>query len=129
MSHAHALRVLIADDAPAIADMLKELLSDPGNVEVVGVSASQESAITDIARLKPDVVVLDLQLKSGSGTEVIRAVRASGNPVRIIVLSNHTSPQLRAGCLDLGADAFLDKVKELGTLADEIARCAAAPRA
>jgi DNA-binding response OmpR family regulator len=116
------LKILIADDSAAIVEMLTELLSDPGRVEVIGSGATEEATIASIRALKPDVVVLDLQLKSGSGTNVIRAVRSSADlaAVRILVTSNHTSLQLRAGCLELGADDFFDKVKDLGALAARV---------
>ena len=102
------VKVLIADDSQPVAEMLRELLSEPGRIEVVG-----------IRRLGPDAVVLDLQLATGSGADVIRAARADPAlaSTRLLVASNHTSPQLRAGCLELGADAFFDKVKELDELA------------
>lgn len=117
-----ALRVFIADDSTPIADMLTELLADPGRVEVVGVGDTEESAIASIRSIRPDVVVLDLQLREGSGANVIRAVRADPGlaGVRLVVTSNHTSPQMRAGCLQLGADAYFDKVKEIGALAERI---------
>jgi DNA-binding NarL/FixJ family response regulator len=122
-----ALRVFIADDSEPIADMLTELLTDPGRVEVVGVGATEDAAIDSIRKLKPDVVVLDLQLRTGSGANVIRAVRADPelSAVRLAVTSNHTSPQLRAGCLELGADAYFDKVKEIAALAEHIRAFAA----
>jgi CheY-like chemotaxis protein len=125
------LAVFIADDSAPVADMLREFLADPGKVEVVGVADSQAQTIEAIRKLKPDVVVLDLQLKVGSGADVIRAVRALPElaHVNIIVTSNHTSPQLKAGCLELGASAYFDKVKELPALGAEVARLAAAKRA
>jgi len=112
------LRVFIADDSPAVADMLTELIADPGRIEVCGVADTGEAILEAIRTLKPDVVVLDLQLKNGSGTDVIRAVRADASlaGTRLIVASNHAAPQLRAGCLALGAEAYYDKVKELGAL-------------
>jgi DNA-binding NarL/FixJ family response regulator len=121
------LAVFIADDSRPVADMLRELITAPGKIEVVGVADSQESAISEIRRLKPDVVVLDLQLSTGSGTEVIRQVRAAPelSGVNIMVISNHTSPQLKAGCLQLGATAYYDKVKELPALSAELERLAA----
>ena len=120
------LAVFIADDSPPVAEMLGELITDPGRIEVVGTAGAQDEVIAAIRRLKPDVVVLDLQLENGSGTEVIRAVRASPElaGVRILITSNHTSPQLKAGCLELGASDYFDKVKELPQLAAELARLA-----
>ena len=124
------LRVFIADDSQPVAEMLTELIASPGEVEVVGVGASESAVIDSIRRLKPDVVVLDLQLETGSGTNVVRAVRAAPelSSVRLMITSNHTSPQLRAGCLELGADAYFDKVKELGALTQRLGELAAEKR-
>ena len=112
------LQVFIADDSAPVADMLTDLIACPGRIEVIGVGDTEENVVASIRRLKPDVVILDLQLKIGSGTDVIRAVRASPDlaGTRLLVTSNHASPQLRAGCLELGADGYYDKVKELGPL-------------
>lgn len=125
-----ALTVFIADDSPPVAEMLAELLASPGRVEVVGVGGSEEAAISSIRTIRPDVVVLDLQLGEGSGTNVIRAVRAEPGlaATRLLVTSNHDSPQLRAGCLGLGADGYYDKVKELTALAEALAALAEAKR-
>ena len=119
---ASPLKVYIADDSPEVAEMLTELLSAPGRVEVIGVGDTQAAAVEAIGTLRPDVVVLDLQLKAGTGTEVIRAVRARPDlrSVQLVVTSNHDSPPLRAGCLELGANHYFDKVKELGALAQRI---------
>ena len=125
------LKVFIADDSEPVAEMLTELISSPGRIEVIGVGATEEAAIESIHSMRPDVVVLDLQLKTGSGTNVIRAVRANGDldRTRLMVTSNHTGPQLKAGCLELGADGFFDKVKELGALAAALAALAEAKQA
>ena len=124
------LRVFIADDSQPVADMLTELIASPGKVEVVGVGGSEAVVIDSIRRLKPDVVVLDLQLETGSGTNVVRAVRATPelSAVRLVITSNHTSPQLKAGCLELGADDYFDKVKELGALTRRLDEFAAQKR-
>lgn len=120
------LKVFIADDSQPIADMLTELISDPGRIEVVGVGATEAATMESIRALRPDVVVLDLQLRGGSGTDVIRAVRSDPSlaQLRLLVTSNHTSPQLRSGCLELGAEAYFDKVKELGDLAARLSQLA-----
>lgn len=124
------LKVFIADDSAPVADMLTELIAQPGRIEVVGVEGTEAGAIESIRRMRPDVVVLDLQLRTGSGANVIKAVRAQPElgGVRLMVTSNHTSPQLRAGCLELGADGYFDKVKELGELTERLAQLADAKR-
>lgn len=116
------LKIFIADDSAPVAEMLVELLASPGRVEVLGIGETESEAVDAIVRLKPDVVILDLQLRTGSGTNVIRAVRALPelSATRLVVTSNHDSPQLRAGCIELGADAYFDKVKELGELARHV---------
>ena len=121
------LRVFIADDSQPVAEMLTELIAAPGKVEVIGVGASESAVIDSIRRLKPDVVLLDLQLESGSGTNVVKWVRAEPELacVRLLITSNHTSPQLRAGCLELGADDYFDKVKELAALTERVEEFAA----
>lgn len=125
------LTVLIADDSAPVAEMLTELLHDPGRVEVVGSAGSEAAVIDAVRRLRPDAVVLDLQLGEGSGTNVIRAVRADAQiaATRLLVTSNHDSPQLRAGCAALGADGYYDKVKELTPLAEALAALAREKRA
>jgi CheY-like chemotaxis protein len=125
-----ALRVFIADDSKPITEMLTELLSDKGRIEVIGIGDSEGTAIEAIRRLKPDVVVLDLQLKTGSGTNVIRAVRADPGlaATRLFVTSNHVSSQMKAGCIELGADDYYDKVKELGALTAKLGELADARR-
>lgn len=121
-----ALRVFIADDSKPVSDMLTELLTEPGRIEVIGIGDSEDTAIEGIRRLKPDAVVLDLQLKTGSGTNVIRAVRSDPAlaSTKLLVTSNHVSAQMRAGCMELGADDYFDKVKELGALTARLAQLA-----
>lgn len=125
MSHS-PLKVFIADDSKPVADMLAELIASAGRMEVVGTGESEASTLEGIQRLKPDVVVLDLQLKSGSGTNVIRAVRADPalSRTRLLVTSNFASPEMRSGCLELGADGYFDKVKELQALTVHLAELA-----
>jgi DNA-binding NarL/FixJ family response regulator len=127
-AHVALLKVFIADDSRPVAEMLAELAAGSGPVEIVGMGESEDATIEAIRRLRPDVVVLDLQLKSGSGANVIRAVRADPSlaGTRLLVTSNHDSAQMRAGCLELGADGYYDKVKELGALTAKLSELAGA---
>jgi CheY-like chemotaxis protein len=128
MSSASPLKVFIAEDSPAVAEMLTELVAQSGRIEVTGIAESGASAVESIRRIRPDAVILDIQLKTGSGTDVIRTLRADAAlaRTRIIVISNHVAPHLKAGCLELGADDYFDKVKELPALLARLAELASA---
>jgi DNA-binding NarL/FixJ family response regulator len=122
------LRVFIADDSPPVAEMLAQLLDEPGRVEVVGSADSEATILESLRRLRPDVVILDMQLKTGSGTDVLRAMRADAalRQTHVLVTSNHVAPQLRAACLELGAEGYYDKVKELQDLTRKVSDLARA---
>ena len=122
---ATVLRVLVADDSVPVQEMLAELVAGAG-ASVVGTTDTEAATIEAIRRLKPDVVVLDLQLKAGSGANVLRTVRSDPevSSTRLFVTSNHDSAQMRAGCVELGADEYYDKLKELALLAAKIGELA-----
>jgi DNA-binding response OmpR family regulator len=66
-------------------------------------------------------VVLDLQLKDGSGLKVLKAIRQSEAPEHrtlVIVLTNHAFSLYRCSCLEAGADSFLDKAHDYGRLVE-----------
>lgn len=107
----HPVRVFILDDSPQITDILSELFSDPGNVEIVGTGDSAIDAIEEIRRSTPDVVIVDLQLKGGSGFDVVKAIRLlpQASDIVVILFTNHASRELHKHALELGADFFLDK--------------------
>ena len=108
------LRVLIVEDLPRVQAALRELIDEPGRLEVAGVADTEEQAIADYQLLQPDAVVIDLSLRQGTGLGVVAALRrqaASPRPL-LIVLTNHAFPVLEAACRSAGADHFLDKSRD-----------------
>jgi DNA-binding NarL/FixJ family response regulator len=107
------LRVLLIEDSPLIRERLAESLATPGQVEIVGQADSEQAAIGLLAAAPWDVMVLDLQLRHGTGLGVLRAL-TSRRPAnaKVIVLTNYAFPQYRAKSLALGADFFFDKARE-----------------
>ena len=122
----HPVRVFILDDSPQITEMLSELFSDPGYVDIVGCHDSAITAIEEIGRLRPDAVILDLQLKDGSGFDVLKAIRLRPQlkDTAIILFTNHASKELHSHALALGANFSLDKSKDhakiLGIIRDKV---------
>lgn len=109
-----ALRVLLVEDLPRVQLMLRELVEDPGRFEVVGVADTEDEAVNLFDARQPEVVVVDLNLRSGTGMGVLQRIRQRQGATRplLIVLTNHTLPVLRHACEKAGADHFLDKSRE-----------------
>ena len=79
-------RILIADDHPMIRTALEVLLRDT-EFEIVGNAGTGEETLREVERLRPDIVLLDLQMPGGSGMDVLRRIRADKTPLRVIVLT------------------------------------------
>ena len=79
-------RILIADDHPMIRTALEVLLRDT-EFEIVGTAGTGEETLREVERLRPDIVLLDLQRPGGSGMDVLRRIRADKTPLRVIVLT------------------------------------------
>jgi two-component system chemotaxis response regulator CheB len=100
-------RVLICEDSRAYALALSRFLESKDEFEVVGIAASGEQAITDVERLRPDLLTLDMQLPGIDGLGVVRRLMAA-SPLPIVVLSAHVAKgseraaeALAAGALDV----------------------------
>lgn len=113
------VRVVIVDDAPRVRDRLKALLdADAPCAEVVGEAGEARAAIRLIRDMRPDVVILDLQLAGASGLEVLRAIKLAPHAPVVIMLTNLTAREYQITCLEAGAEFFLDKSFGFERLAD-----------
>jgi len=120
------LRVFLVEDSRIIRERLAEALSSPGRIEVVG-HAEGETAALEALRAAPwDALVLDLQLKQGSGFGVLKALREVGRPAgaKVIVLTSYPFALYRAKSEQLGADYFFDKSREYERVREVLDRMA-----
>jgi len=107
------LRVLLVEDSPYIRERLEDLLAEPGRIKVAAHADTEEGAIALLGREAWDVLVLDLQLRRGTGLGVLRALMRVRQPdTKVIVLTNYAFPQYRERSMSLGADYFFDKARE-----------------
>lgn len=80
------MRILLADDHPMIRTALEVLLRD-SDYDLIGMAGSAEESLDEVERLKPEILLLDLQMPGGGGMEVLRRLKASDAKVRVIVLT------------------------------------------
>ena len=116
------LRILLVEDSPLLRGRLENMLSQHAAFKVTGLAAAEAEAVEKLDSVPYDVIVVDVELRPGSGIGVIRQARArnkasgDGGHVWIIVLTNYDLPTVRERCMQAGADHFLDKMREIDQL-------------
>ncbi|HYL25939.1 MAG TPA: response regulator, partial [Burkholderiales bacterium] len=84
------------------------------------------TAIREILEIRPDLVVLDIQLAEGSGFDVLRALHAQAPELDVVMLTNYSADPYRQIAERFGARAFFDKSREFERVRDVVALRAAA---
>ncbi len=112
----HLMRVLIVDDMPHVRQELRTLLQLTGELEVVGEAANGQEAIALAEQLRPEVVVMDLEMPVMDGVTATRVIKMRGWAKRIVILSVHADTASVQRARDAGADVVVDKAAHLQTL-------------
>src|SRR5438105_95937 len=87
------IRVLCVDDHRIVREGIALILSREQDIEVVGQAASGEEAVLLFKRSRPDITLMDLRLKTMSGLDAIKAIRADDRDARIIVLTMYVGDE------------------------------------
>jgi len=114
--------VVLADDQRVVREGLATLLGLLPEIEVVGTAADGEEAVALVARLRPDVVLMDLRMPRCDGVTATRRLRESGSATHVVVLTTYADDRSVVEALRAGARGFL--TKDAG--AEEIERAIAA---
>lgn len=99
---------LIVDDHRSFRTGARRLL-EAGGLEVVGEAADGASAIAQVERLRPELVLLDIDLGADSGFEVARRLTAAGDGPAVILISSHEYSDFGAEIAASGATGFVAK--------------------
>jgi len=116
----NTLAILLVEDSPRIAERLRELLTQEEGVRVVATVEDEPAAIRALREMKIDLLILDLQLKVGTGFGVLESVGA--RRPRTIVMTNYSLPQYRERARRLGVEYFLNKEKDFERLPEIVAQ-------
>jgi DNA-binding NarL/FixJ family response regulator len=120
------LRTFIVEDSPVIRDNLVAALEELLPLKVVGTADDEAGAIEWLADPANhcDLGILDIFLSRGTGLGVLKAIRASHREIKLVVLSNFATPEMRRKCTELGADQVFDKSNDIDALIRYCARLA-----
>lgn len=103
------MNVFIVEDSEKMRESLRSMLSEFHDIRIVGYAADEAGAIEHINTLLPDVVILDLNLQSGSGVAVLKNVKKHHAEIKVMVLTNCNDEFYADACKRANADYFFDK--------------------
>jgi len=114
VEQADEIGVLLVEDSPRIAERIRELLTQEAGVRILATVDSESSAIQALRQLPVDLMILDLQLKGGTGFGVLEA--AGPKRPMTIVMTNYAQPQYRERARYFGIEHFLNKAQDFEKL-------------
>ncbi len=108
-THIQPIRILIADDHPVVRDGLLAMLSTQADFEVIGEAATGKEAVTRTLELRPDVILLDLEMPELDGVLALEEIRRQMPDAQVIVLTAFDTDERILSALKSGARGYLLK--------------------
>lgn len=112
--------VLLVDDHPVLRRGLADLIESETGLEVCGGCSGASEALRLVESFNPDLVIVDLWLKEGTGFDLIEQLAARGASPRILVCSVHDELLFAERCLRAGASGYIQKEEATGKLVQAI---------
>jgi len=116
------IRVVLAEDQSMLRGALAALLSIESDIEVLGSFSDGEQALQAVAKLRPEVLVTDIEMPKMTGLELTARVRELYPQTRVLILTTFARPGYLRRALDAGASAYLLKDRPSEELADTVRR-------
>ncbi|MEO3714343.1 response regulator transcription factor [Roseateles flavus] len=103
------LRILLVDDHPLVREGLRSRLQTEPGYEVVAEAGSADEALIALRQAAPDLALLDVGLRQGSGIELARALLAQTPALRVLMFSMYDNPEYVQRALEAGASGYVLK--------------------
>lgn len=113
-------RILIVDDHPLVRKGMTALISQEADLAICGECGEMEEALQLAEQLRPDLVIVDITLKSGHGLELIKQLAAAQPEIRMLACSMHDESLFAERCLRAGASGYLNKEAASSQVIDAI---------
>ena len=113
-------RVLLADDHELFRDGIEALLAAQDDIEVVGEARNGREAVERALQLRPDAVLMDVEMPHLSGLEATRRIHQADPAIHVLILTMYGEEELVAQCMDAGAAGYVLKDVPIAQLVDAI---------
>ncbi len=114
------VRIVIADDHSVVRTGIKTVLANQPDFEVIGEAVNGDDALRMVNMLKPDVLLLDIQMPGMDTKDVVKGIKQSNDQVKILILSAFKEQPLVIGIMKAGADGYLLKDEDIFSIPADI---------
>jgi two-component system response regulator DesR len=114
------IRILLAEDQAMVRGAVTALLSLETDIEVLGAAPDGESAWREVQRLKPDVLVTDIEMPGLSGLELAQRIQRHELPTKVVIVTTFASAGFLRRALDAGVSGYLLKDAPAEDLAEAL---------
>jgi DNA-binding NarL/FixJ family response regulator len=112
--------IFVVDDHPVVRDGYARLITNQPDMELAGETGDAALALQMIEKSKPDLVLLDLSLKSGNGLEICKLINTKFPETKVLVVSMHDETLYAERVLRAGADGYVNKAEATRKLIEAI---------
>lgn len=119
------IRVLVVDDHRMFAEAIEILLAGEEDFEVEAPVATAQEALEVMARVRPDVVLMDIDLPGIDGMEATRRIREMSESTQVVIITAYQEPAVMARAIEAGACGFIPKTQAADMLVRVIRQAAA----
>lgn len=111
-----SIKILIVDDHSLMRQGLKQILEIEEDLEVVGLAVDGEEAIAKCMELKPDIVLMDINMSNMNGIQALRRIKDMGLDTKVIMLTIHDDREYLFETINIGAEGYVLKDAESSSL-------------
>ncbi|HUB61644.1 MAG TPA: response regulator [Puia sp.] len=113
--------VLVVDDSLVVLERMIPMLQDSQNIDFVIHAGTYREALAVLDELKPDYILLDIQLPDQSGLELLQVVKEKYDHIIVFMMTNQATEHHRKICRQLGASRFFDKSMDFERIPEALA--------
>ena len=114
------VKIFIADDHPILMRGLKDILAEVKEFQIVGEASDGNTALEMIRNIKPDILILDIEMPGLNGLEIARIINDEKLKINIIILTMYKEEEYFNEAIDIGVKAYLLKDSVITELIDSI---------
>lgn len=111
-----SIKAMITDDHVMIREGIKNLLEYDGSIEIIAEAGDGEQCLRLLKMIKPDILLLDINMPKKSGIEVLEEIKKCNIDVKVLMLTVHNEVEYLIKAIDIGADGYILKDSESSEL-------------